>query len=115
MDLQAENPPRTWEAWDLLATRLRGIVHVARGGSWEVAEALQTDAGRDTGLVSAVELYRAKKEACLTRGTERDGDLFADDEGGDWERGPAKNQNRRRPGGRNRNRKKKKGGQGDGD
>ena len=42
---------------------LQALVHVAKTGSWRVAEALQSEVTRDQGLVGADRLRRARKPA----------------------------------------------------
>ena len=70
-------------AWDLIATRLAALCHVNKTGSWETAEALQTADGRDTGLSTAVSLYRAQKEAKLMGRTSKGGPLSGSSDEGD--------------------------------
>ena len=83
MDLHAmnrQNPPQDAVAWDLLASRLSALCHVNRTGSWGVADALHTAEGRDTGLTSALTLYRAQKEAKLMGADKTGGALSGSDE-----------------------------------
>ena len=77
IDLHLENQDDL--AWDLIASRLRALIHVNRTGSWAVAESLQSAQGRDTGLSSAADLYRARKEAQLVKGENAEG--LQDDSG----------------------------------
>ena len=80
MDMHALNrgtPPQDALAWDLIASRLSALCHVNRTGSWGVADALHTAEGRDTGLTSALTLYRAQKEAKLM-GADRTGGALSD-------------------------------------
>jgi len=114
LDLHTARPPRDLEAWDLLATRLRALIHVNATGDWDVAEALQSDLGRDTGLVSSVELYRAKKEASLTKGTRTsaEGADRSDSDRGERRQQPKKKQ---RPGKKHRDRKRQQGDGGGGE
>ena len=51
------------QAIDLLASRLKALVHVDLTGSWRTAEALQSETVRDQGLVGAKEVYEARRAA----------------------------------------------------
>ena len=111
MDMRNENPSREIEAWDLLASRVRAILHAAATGDWATAESLQTPEGRDTGLVSAEELYRARKEASVLRKTQgpsagggADSSSSSDDEGGGGGP-PGAKKKRKRPGKKHRKKK----------
>ena len=52
--------------WDIVAGRLRAIIHFDVSGSWRVAEQMESVAARDIGLVDYEELYAARRMAKLT-------------------------------------------------
>ena len=52
---------------NIVAGRLRAVVHYDISGSWSEAENLQADQARDMGLIDYGELYRARRMAKLTK------------------------------------------------
>ena len=61
-------------AMDIVAGRLRALIHFDISGKWREAEQLQADSARDTGLTDFSDLYMAKRMARLTAGAESSSD-----------------------------------------
>lgn len=59
---------KSTEAMDVIAGRLRALVHVDLYGKWRDAEALQADRSKDVGLASGRDIYLARREARLFGG-----------------------------------------------
>ena len=55
---------------DVIAGRLRALIHFDVTGRWREAEQLQADSARDLGLADFQDLYRAKRMARLTAGAD---------------------------------------------
>jgi hypothetical protein len=53
------------EGWDLIAGRLRALVHADLTSKWNEAEALQADRAKDIGLASGRDIYMARRHAKL--------------------------------------------------
>jgi hypothetical protein len=75
---------QTLRAMDVVAGRLRALIHYDLTGSWKTAEQMESISNRDMGLADYEDLYYAKRMAKLTSMDDED-----EDEGEDEERSPA--------------------------
>ena len=90
------------QAFDMVAGRLRALIHFDITGKWREAEQLQADSARDTGLVDFEDVYRARRMARLTAGA-------SSSSGSDEETAPKKKKMKKKnPGKKNKKKKKDK-------